>query len=109
MTIKVKGYYVSFLPEEGIINHAFVCRHEAMSLAHSEAGADQWVPLGQTDKPEKICYHLLFHALFLILPPFCEGVGKGLSKEQRKRKSVIGGDERKRRGEFGLGKSHGGA
>lgn len=51
------------------------------------------------------CFFMLY---FFIFSPFCEGVGKGLSKEQRKRKRVIG-DERKRKGAFGLGKSHSGA
>lgn len=77
-----------------------------MSLACSEAGMGQWVPVGQMGNPEKMCHHLLFLALFPLLFPVCEDVGQGLSKEQRKRKRVIGGDETKRKEESGLGKSH---
>lgn len=67
----------------------------------SGAGTGQWVPLGQMGKAGKIGHHLLSHASFPLLSPFCEGVGKGLSKEQRKRKRVIGGEEKKAKRSWG--------
>lgn len=108
MTIKVKDYSVPFLTEEGITNNAFVYQHQAYVFGpfRSWHGPISTIRSdGQTGKKSvTICLSLLY---FQILSPVYEGVGKCLSKEQRKRERVVGADEKKRKEEIGLGNSHG--
>lgn len=98
-TMNVKGYRVPSLAEEGIINMLLFISPVARltSLAHSEAGTSQLVPLNQTGanwrKSVTLCFALLY---FQILFPLSEGVGKSLFKEQRKRKRVVGRYEEKK-------------
>lgn len=79
------------------------------SLAHSDAGLGQLVPLGRTGSKRRksltICFPLLYGQ---ILSPLGEGIEKGLFKEQRKRKRVVRRYEKKdrRRQASGGGTQH---
>lgn len=82
---RVKLYCVPFSAEEGIITSAVVCRHQAclwpIRSWHGPVGTT-----GQAGKPGTVGHHPLSRASVPLLPPFCGGVGTGLSKEQRERK-----------------------
>lgn len=105
---KVKGYYIPHLSEEVITNNAFVnlsapglCLWPIQKLACTTQSDGQ---MGENLSPPAFpCFISKSFLLFF----FFKGVGKCLSKEQRKGEWVVRGDEIKRKEEVGLGKSCG--